>query len=196
MQFRRQIGNEHLVLECDARFKSVGRTVLRSLTELAWKGPALHAGSTIQFGWSVLTLRPENGHLRICEPDYFGDALHDYRPTLDTTFEVILEQVEVLTAETAEGLDARFDQYVAGWPGALMANDIFLHRRQREGEDNTGWFFGDLIGLEAGGDVGVVENMRVFELLRRRRSIMKVLALPVGYTVVMRGTEIDSIMKG
>jgi hypothetical protein len=196
MQLSMRMGRHQILLDCDRHFEQAGRSVLLKLSELDQRGPALGDGSKVQFGWSVLTLRLEQENLRIYEPDYFGDALHGLRPTLDTTLEVITEQAEVLRRERVEGLDARFDHYVLAWPGALAAREIFLSRRSDRQPDDTGWFIGDLALLDSGATDKVLEALRVFELLKLRRSVMQVLALPPGYAVVMRGGEIDSMAKG
>jgi hypothetical protein len=196
MELSMRMGAFTVILECDWRFEEAGNAVLRKFVELDRKSPALKDGSRIQFGWAVLTLHSDDAGLRVYEPDYLGDALHGLNRTLDLTFEVIMEQTDVLRREGAEGLDARFDDYMTARPGAIEAADIFLMRQSSRRANYTGWFLGDLAQLEDGDTEEELEALRVFELLKRRRSAMKVLALPPGYAVVMRGDEIDSIMSG
>jgi hypothetical protein len=194
MQLSQHIGKHDVLLDCDRRFEEAGYSVLRKLAELDRQGPALDDGSRVQFGWSVLTLCSEGAGLRAYEPDYFGDALRALSPTVDTTLEVMTEQVGMLHRESVQGLDARFDHYVLAWQGALDAAEIFLRRRKPERPDDTGWFVGDLARLEEGPGQGL-EALYVFEVLKRRRDVMKVLALPPGFAIVMCGSEISSIMR-
>lgn len=195
MEQKETIGGYSVLLNCDERLRERGRAVLNKLAELNRQGPPLVDGSRVQFGWTVLTLRAQDGNLRVFEPDYLGDALHGLNPNLDLTLEVIAEQVAVLRSENCEGLDARFDQLVLARPGAAEADDIFLTRRNPMSEDDTGWFLGDMAQLDSESAEEEPEAMRVFELLRRRRSVLKILALPAGYAVVMHGDAIDTIMK-
>ena len=196
MEQRLDMGAMSVLLDCDERLRDRGRAVLNKLAELNRQGPALHDGSRVRFGWTVLTLRSENENLRVFEPDYLGDAFHDLNRNLDLTLEVIADQVAVLRRENCEGLDARFDQFVLGGPGAVEAADIFLTRRDPVSEDDSGWFLGDMAKLESASKEEEIQAVRVFELLRRRRSVLKVLALPPGYAVVMQGNAIENIMKG
>lgn len=195
MQLRLPIASGNLLVECHDRCEQAGRAVLRTLAELDRRGPSLHDDSRVQYGWSVLTLRLEGADLRVWEPDYLGDALRDLRPTLDLTLEVIEEQAEVLRGRSEEGVDARFDHFVTAWPGAPSASNIFLTRQAAAAPDDTGWFIGDLARLDVPPE-GELEVFRVFELMKRRRSVMKLLAFPPGYAVVMAGDETESVMSG
>jgi hypothetical protein len=195
MEQRLEMGALSVLLDCDERLQEGGRAVLGKLAELNRHGPALRDGSRVRFGWTVLTLRSENGSLRVFEPDYMGDALHDLNRNLDLTLEVIADQVAVLRRENCEGLDARFDQYVLGGAGAVEAADIFLTRRDPVSKEDSGWFLGDMTQIESGSKEEELQAVRVFELLRRRRGVLKVLALPPGYAVVMHGNAIDTILN-
>jgi len=139
-----------------------------------------------------LTLREEEeGNLRVFEPDYYGDALRGLNRTLDTTLEVATEQAELLRGEGVDGLDARFDQYFVAWPHAFDSPDIFLRRSLPERDDNSGWFVGDLARLGTGTPDDVIEPIPVFKMLSLHRSAMQVLALPPGYTVVLRDATVE-----
>jgi hypothetical protein len=195
-QLIRSLGNTSLILECGEQFHKAGHSMLNKLAELDHQGPSLNDGSRVQFGWTVLTLRSEMQYLRVCGPDYLGDALHALDCNLNLTLEVMTEQTGILRSKNVEGLDARFDDYVLAWSGALCATNLFIRRQGSERLDNTGWFIGDLDHLEDEHSEEDIKAWRVFEVLQQRRSLMKFLALPPGYTVVMRGDEVDSIMSG
>jgi hypothetical protein len=195
MEQRLDMGALTVLLDCDERLQEGGRAVLDKFAELNRHGPVLRDGSRVQFGWTILTLRSENGSLRVFEPDYMGDPLHDLNRNLDLTLEVIADQVAVLRRENCEGLDARFDQYVLAGPGAVEAADIFLTRRDPVSKEDSGWFLGDMTQIESGSKEEELQAVRVFELLRRRRAVSKVLALPPGYAVVMQGNAIDTILN-
>jgi hypothetical protein len=195
MQLSLDIERTTLLLDCGEHFKEAGVSMLKKLAELDHHGPALKDGTRVQFGWTVLTLCSEMTYLRVYEPSYLGDALHALHSNLDLTLKVMTEQAEILRRENVEGLDARFDHYVVAWPGALGATNIFLKRQGSEQPDNTGWFIGDLDRLEEQHSDEELEAWQVFQILQRRQSVMKFLALPPGYAVVLRGNEIN-LMSG
>jgi hypothetical protein len=194
VQNRRRIGGQMILLECDAQFESQANSVLDKLASLKDQGHTLHDGTKIQFGWSVLILRAENDCLRMCEPAFFGDALDDTSPTLDTTLSVLTAQVRILHAIREEGADVRFDQAVIFKRGVLELPEIFLKRDTTDVEGYSGWFIGDLNDIEGSGDEESLESLPIFELLKRRYAVLQVLALPPGYLVTMHEDRIVDIL--
>ena len=192
MQHRRQIENVVVLLECNGRNSDLGESVLEKLRELDAAGPHLHAGSQIQFGWSILTLRPEGEGLRVCEPDYLGDILQ-LKPTVDVTLDILRQQVPLLRAVGEDGVDARYDQELAANPEAFATDDVFLKRDAPEFSEDTGWFLGKLTDLETARPADDLESVHVYELLRRRPALMAILALPQGYLAIIRGETIAAV---
>jgi hypothetical protein len=158
------------------------------------RGPALHDGSRIQFGWSVLTISSEESGLRVCEPDFDGDPFTGLSPALDTTLQVTQEQTAVLQENSATGADARFDQVLVVVKGALETDAIFLTREEAVDADDSGWRIGKLDDLENPAPDQEVESLHVFELLKRRREIMPLLALPRRYGAIVDRGMILSIV--
>jgi len=167
-------------------------SLLDELSKLDQVGPRLKEDSRIQFGWSVLTLRAEDGGLRVCEPDFWGD-ISGMRPTVDTTLAVLKEQVSVLRAAGEDGVDVQFTEFVAVARGAIETADLFLKRDAPLSEGDTGWFVGRLEDLKAARPAAV-DALRVFEVLRVRPALVHVMALPPGYLVIVRGNKVEALL--
>jgi hypothetical protein len=193
MVHKRQVGSQQLILECSDRYSDLGASVLDKIVELHGAGPPLHNGSTIQFGWSLLTLRADECGLRVCEPDFYGDISRT-QPFVEATLEILRAQVPVLRAVGEDGVDVRFDQVVTLTRGCIGIPDLFLKRDLPEFPEDTGWFIGRLDDLEAARAPRDIENLRVYELLRQRAVLMQLLTLPPGYLAIVRKEKIVALL--
>jgi hypothetical protein len=193
MLLSRQIGSHDVVLECADAYSELAGSVLDTLAELDRAGPQLRPGSTVQFGWSLLTLKAEDDKLRVCEPDFSGDVSRP-RPNIDTTLSVLKEQVSVLRAVGEEGVDVRFTQFVAVGVGAMTTPDLFLKRDAPVADDDSGWFVGRLEDLEAARSAEEVDALRIWEVLKLRPVLVQVMALPPGYVAIVRGSHVEALL--
>lgn len=189
----RQIGPHKVLLECSTANSELGASVLDKLSELHQAGPALHDGSRIQFGWSLLTLQTEDGALRVCEPDFYG-AISNTQPSVNVTLEVLKAQIPVLRAVGEDGVDVRYDQVVTATQSCVQTPDLFLKRDAPQSGGDTGWFIGKLEDLEAAQPPQEVESLCVFQLLRQRFALLQLLTLPPGYLAIMRGDRLAALL--
>jgi len=194
MLYRASIGGQDLAVECDARLRGSAEALLDRLRTLSDEGIALQAGSRIQYGWSVLTLQAEGGLLRLCEPDFDGDALHHIRPTLDTSLDIFEQQTQVLHRSSLTGMQILFSDDLFVRNRALEAPHQFLKRQVPAGGQDSGWYIGNLDRIEAGEPDDDSEIIQVFELLRRRPALLQVLMLPPRTLVVFRADAISEIL--
>jgi len=193
MNHARMIGGREVTLECSDRFEPAAKNVLETLETLDARGPALHDGSRIQFGWSVLTLKSDGEGLRVHEPDFDGDPLGDVRANLDTSLDVLVQQVNVLRGSGLPGEDVSFSDAVFVQGRALEAPNVFLMRQKPAADGDSGWYVGNLDDVDntRGAEP---EAVRVYELLRRRPCLLKVLTLPPSYAVTVQGDTITGVM--
>jgi hypothetical protein len=190
---QRSIGPHLVEVECSPANAELAEPVLDKLEELHRTGPPLHAGTKIQFGWSVLMLQPHGPALSVCEPAFFGN-ISTWKPSVDVTLDVLREQVGLLRTVSEAGVDARFDHVVLMTRGALDEPDLFLKREAPRTPDDTGWFVGRLDDLETARQPDALDSVRVFEILRRRRDLMAPLALPPEYLAIVRGRRLEALL--
>jgi hypothetical protein len=171
-----------------------GKAILARLAELDPRGPELKEGSTIDFGWSRLTLEDGYDELRLHEPDFGGNALTETSSMIDCTIEVETAQVSVLAAIGGlAGVDARYDSTVYVKRGALEKDRVFLQRQAPEGR-HSGWYIGETGNWDEV-KADDVEVMYVFQVYKVRPALLKVMALPPGYIAAMNRTIIEAVME-
>ncbi len=189
-----QIGAYTILIECVESNTEQARALLMKLRQLHSAGPPLRAGTTIQFGWSVLTLQQEEENtLRIVELDFYGD-ISGTQPTVDITLEVLKAQVALLRSGREEGVDSRYDQIVIATRDWLDIPDLFLKRDLPQSPEDTGWFIGYLDDLEAARPPHETQALYVYELLRLRPALMQLLAFPPGYLAIVNGETIKAVL--
>ncbi|HEX5081243.1 MAG TPA: hypothetical protein VFY40_04295 [Blastocatellia bacterium] len=193
MRYQRRIGQFNVVAECAEDLEEQAIGLLTKLDELNKVGPAIQDGTTIMFGWSLLTLRGDVDELVICEPDFERDPFHDSLPQVEHTLRILIQQVALLKLIGAEGLEARFQDKVVIAKGALGTERIYLDRTATDADSDSGWFIGEVEGRKSKYTVEELEAIYVYQIFQIRRALMKVLALPPGYMVVFRGDNIEAI---
>lgn len=193
MRYQRRIGNFNVVAVCAQDLEEQAIGLLTKLDELNEIGPAIQDGTTIMFGWSLLTLRGSADELVICEPDFDGDPFHDYLPQVEHTLRVLIQQVTLLKLIGAEGVEARYLDKLVIVKGCLGKERIYLERTATDVDSDSGWFVGEVDSKETEYTVDELEAIYVYKIFQMRRALMKVLALPPGYMVVIRGDNIEAI---
>jgi hypothetical protein len=193
MKQTRRIGNNIVAVDSAADLQPQAAALLDKLATLHAKGPPLRDGSTIDFGWSRLTLRAEGPELIVHEPDFLGDPLHRTVPQVNETLGVSLAQASLLRRLRVDGLDARWDSFIAMQRGILNQPRVYLKRSPSDQRDFSGWYLGAVEG-DAKVEVNDLERIRVFQLYKNRPELLEVLALPAGWIVVFNSRVIEAIL--
>lgn len=192
-RFTRPLGEHVLVCQCDAALATQANALLATLKAVHKRGPALHDGSTIQFGWSRLTLVEQDGDLLVCEPDFDGDPHGGTVPTVNRTLRVQARQAQVCERVNAVGPDVRFDHTVVTQQGFSDAPTLYLYRTDPF-DEFSGWFVGLTPDTHLGLESDSLEVVVVHQLLSLRADVLDVLQLPVGYRAVIERSRIISIV--
>ncbi|GGA88548.1 immunity protein Imm33 domain-containing protein [Puia dinghuensis] len=193
MRYQRTIGRFTVVAQCGQDLAAQAEELLNQLELMNARGPALHDGTTIQFGWSLLTLRGNDGELYVCEPYFRGDALHEVLPTVDDTLRVLSRQVKLLRTLGITGVDVRFNESLVVAKDCLKEDHIHLVREQPD-RAFTGWYIGRFGEKEEEVTPDKVMGMNVYEVFNLRYSVLDVLTLPPGYKVSFTGDIIEAVM--
>ena len=189
---QRTIEGMTVVAYCEAWQQQAAADVLTSLERDAVH--PIRAGYRFRFGWSMFTLVGDAGALVVCEPDFDGDVLHDVRPRIDVSLDVIVRQVAALRRAGAPPADVRFDDALIVERGALAADDLAMLREAPARAGDSGWRLMRASRSRESLKDADVEGLRVFELLSRRPVALSAAAFPTGYAVVIIGDRVVSVM--
>jgi len=188
-------------VRCEDNLREQGQWLADTVAEFEARGRGLDDGVAVQIGWTTFVLRAQpDGSLRLCEPDYDADPFKALRPEVTTSLTVLAAQVDLVRAVSLrnslnlEAVECRFDQKLVVRKGALSEPRVFANRQQPSGED-SGWYIGPAHdGSPAESPKAEdLESLRLYQLLKRRPTILYALALPVGYTVVWNGHNIEAL---
>ncbi len=191
MRFRRVIGEFEVVAACASDLEPQATGLLDKIAELHDRGPAIRDGTTIRFGWSLLTLAGAGHELEVCEPDFLADPLRERLPQVEFTLRVVSQQAALLTSLRVEGLDAGYRDRVVTAKGSLDASRIYLERSEPERPEDSGWYIGPVEEPERAAED--LEALYVYEIFQKRQPLMAALALPHGCLVVFQDSLIEAV---
>lgn len=189
---RFEAGGQQVLLEYPEDVQAFAARAVEEIQRAAGAGLKLQDGVRIQMGWSVLTIKAEEGALRVYEPDFDRNPFEDLKPGAGTTLRVLAEQVLVLGMIEETGEDTRFDQSVVVHQDALDQERIFLKRDVPRAPQDSGWLIAD---ISQAGEV-LEEGLKVVSiaaLYRQRPALLKCLSVPQSYIITMNGGEIESV---
>jgi hypothetical protein len=205
-----------LRLHCDNRLAEQAEWLM-TMVEQFGSTEALEDGTTIELGFSILTLVADGTTLDVCEPDFDNEPFERVVDDVSRTLWVLLMQNEIIVSTGTAELAAvpRFDDTIILEKGVLEADHIYLERMSEDDDDDddleedndedgeirdSGWFCG-IVGSdegEDGDDEAQMENFEakyIYELLKHRPTLLSVMSLPVGYAAVFEGDEVEEIFN-
>jgi hypothetical protein len=190
-----QIGAKTIIVRCDAALRPQAEWLLAYVRKtFGPDGGKLRDGFKLQVGWSILSLREQNGQLVISEPNYRGDPFTEWHDDISCTLRVQAEQNEILAlAEVEEGVPALFQDKVVLAKGCLEEKRVYLERAKDPPPGDSGWYIGPVADDE---QQPKLEAIYVYNLLKSRPALLQVLALPPGYIVVFDGDDIEGWEAG
>jgi hypothetical protein len=189
-----KLTNSTLACYCGDDLPVQASALLETLQSLDGRGPRLHDGSTIRFGWSLFRIVEKDAELIVCEPDFDGNPFENVVADVDRSLRVQAEQVAICKLAGAVGEpDVRFDQTIVVDRRHLNDPMVYLDRRLSANPEFSGWYIGPTIDVARGADADDLEILPVYELIKRRRPLLSVLQLPADYLAIFDGDEIHSI---
>jgi hypothetical protein len=181
-------------VRCDEKLREQGQWLADTIAGFEARGGRLGDGVAVEVGWTTFVLRIQpDGSLLVYEPEYGADPFKTVRPDVTVSLTILAAQIDMTRALSLTPLPCRFDQKLIVRKGVLDSPRIFANRREPKGED-SGWYIGS--AQEGAGQpprAEDLESMRLFQLVQRRSEILYALALPVGYTVVWNGNNVEAL---
>ena len=201
MILQREIDGVRLKLSCAENLREAGTSVLELFRRLYSKQEVagasvqgkLREGAQIRFGWSLLKVMNEGGELCVGEPDFKRWPAEAWIPHVDTTLEVLTEQVRLLRRLGIQGEDARFDQMLFVARGALASGDVFLRRTGSRSEIDSGWVLGATADPEALTQEDGLEAIYLAHLVGDHRALLQGVNLPTDYIATFKGRALEQV---
>lgn len=156
-------------------------------------------GFKFEIGFSVFICIGTNDGYKIAVPDYLNSPFFNTTDDLTIALWVLLEQTELLNMYGIEGVSTRFDDEIVIAKNALENPIISLQRYSDLGKGASGWCV-EAIEEKSDGRFQTIatkdyESIYVYQLLQKRPSLIKALALPYEYLAVFDGDEINQILN-
>jgi hypothetical protein len=171
-----QIDGHKLVAVCPDELDLAAQSLLAKFAELHVKGPKLHPGSIVDFGWAPLRIEEHGGEWIVCEPDFSRDDLAFTRGVA-VTLRVLRDQVRIVQLAGAEPQATRHDHGILISDGLWDAPKAIAVRGAPARKGDSGWsFVPDEDGAVAG------EWITAGKLAIARPGFSSVLALPQDYS--------------
>jgi hypothetical protein len=193
MNHTAEISGKTFRVTCSDALAPQGKWLLNLLASIeAERGTGfLDDGVRVGVGWSILTIRKQGDVYDVCQPNYAGDPFHQTSEDLTLTLSIQAQQNLLLARLGVQGVPVSFQDKVVLARGILSAKRIYLERKPPTPGD-SGWYIGPADNAPQPSEY---EALLVYQLLHQRVSVLKVLALPVGYLVVFDGDEIEAILN-
>ncbi len=184
--------HQTLSVSCSKALSEQARWLLDLLTKMNSTGKEMFDGTTIQLGWSILSLRSSGSTLCVCEPNFDTNPFRETRDDLTCTLTIQAQQNEVLRKLGLDGVPAVFDEKIVLSKECLSMQRVYLERSAGNVKGDSGWFVGP---AESAPKRTEHEAVYVYQLLRLRPTLMQVLALPPGFMVVLDGNLIEAVLN-
>lgn len=189
----KKIGSRTFSLKCDELLERQGEFLLNLFANTEEKAGFLENGMKIQVGWSILFVHETDGeNVEILAPDYASNPFERTTDDLTETLSVQLEQNDVVKLSAAEGEATLFQDTFISSEQALESERIYLERTEHRTDGSSGWYLGPAESEQV--DQAELRRYYVFQLLTRRPGVLKALALPKGYVVVLNGEDVEAVL--
>jgi hypothetical protein len=175
--------------------------LLEKLAALDAKGPRLADGSTIQIGWSRLTIHQRGAAslLHVHEPDFLHDPQHATVAHVDRTLRVLRDGAAILQLADEAPREFYFWQNIMCERGALLGEHLYFERQEPTGAHDSGWFAGNASAAARAEQAELkpadLVTLPLYRLLVDFPPALKLLALPVGYLAVFRWERLVALFR-
>ncbi len=192
MRFERPLGEEVLAVDCDPDLTEPAARMLDALTEMHNKGPAVQDGTTIMFGWVLLKIKKTDDTLTVWEPDFYGNSIGTYIPTVNSTLNVLRDQHRLVNKLHCTPKSTFYKDTVVLEKNCLRHPYVYLERQPAVKKGDSGWF----VGYKDRRDAQEVtyETIYAGQLVFLRAELMQVLSLPVRYIALFNGRFLQAVL--
>lgn len=185
----RTISGVTVAASCSEEAARQAEWFLNQVEEMTRRGLVLRDGAAIDFGWVELTLRKEADALVVCQPDFRAPLPLPLTTDITHALQVQGEQLSVARTVGVRPVFAKHRQVVLVAEAAWTAKRVMLSRFRAITAEDSGW-------TALAKDVqGPTRQVKLYELLEKKRGWLQALALPPGYVVELNNDAIAAVGK-
>lgn len=190
-----ELKGQQYVFKCDAFLVDDARKIVASILELSRPSKSNSITEPVPWQWGVFKFKNlHDGRVEVLSQDYSRNPLVDWSPDLTITVNVISLQNEFFSGlGFAFGgvYPTLFSDKVIYRNSSLQQSEVCMQRQATCSRD-SGWYIGPITDIPSKADE--LTALYAFELLEVRSQLVKYLTLPVGYMVVLQGSEVLEIL--
>lgn len=199
IKMRKQIEDHLFTLECEGTLVNQGKWILDVIEEEYYKVDILEENFKMQIGFITLKFKKEDNEVKIITPDLTKNPFNDYTYNISLFLILQLQQNDIikkLQRITAENI--AFDDKIKVYKDCKNKDNFFLIRDSYNTKNYSGWLIDFLNddGTRNYHSDEEFEDMYVYEVLKFRPDLVKLLSLPKGYRVAIINNEIKQIVTG
>jgi hypothetical protein len=185
------LDGHRLVAVCPKELNPAAESLLAKFAELHSRGPKLHPGSIIDFGWAPLRIDESGDAWFVCEPNFAHDAA-SFVPGVAVTLRVLDDQARIVRLLGVTPLATRFDQTVLVDERTWHVPDVIANRLRPGRLGDSGWYImPDETELQ--GPPPEAQPIVAGKIAISRPGWVKVFALPPGHLAVFRNSRLVEI---
>lgn len=152
-----------------------------------------------EIGFSVFICKKTGDGFTLFVPDYLNNPFLNTTEDLTISLWILMEQSNFIKEFNIEGVSTRFDEEIVIAENALSSSLICLQRFSDLGKGASGWCV-ESIEKRQDDKYHTIETKKysscyAYELLQKRKALIKALAFPYGYIIVFDGDSIVEILN-
>ncbi|NBD08512.1 immunity protein Imm33 domain-containing protein [Corallococcus silvisoli] len=188
-EFVREVGGREFVVFCSDGLAAQAAVLLDVIGRMSAEGRVFRAGDVFNFGGMLFLIGERGGRMTVGLPVVDGQAVLGDGDDISFLLALLVAQLGCARALGVEPEQANLWDKVVVAEGCLSAEWVYLERSVDVEAGDSGWFVGSLAD---GGDFAL-RSLRVWQLLRIRPALARVLALPGRFVVVFKGSQVVSV---
>lgn len=189
-EYSRVIGNKTIKAIADETLSIFVESMLKAFDDI--DVDSIVDGYKIQFGWSIFTLLEEGSDFYVVAPDFSSNPFEEYDKNISLSLAILRSQISFTQSMSIEGEVTSFQDKIIVGRGVLEEEKIYLERREKAFDNDSGWYIGPQEGEVSEDELEVIH---AYSLIDERPELIQVLNLPIGYMAILDGETIQAIVN-
>ncbi|MFZ5986771.1 MAG: immunity protein Imm33 domain-containing protein [Bacillota bacterium] len=192
--FSRKINNKNVSLQCIENLSGQAEFLLELIEQEQEHTNVLKDNFKIQVGWSIYTVKEQNGGFILLSPDYEKNPFQDTTKDLSLSIFVQVQQNIILKKANVDGEPVSFQDTIVVLKDALNSDSVYMERKEKCKKGDSGWYLGLIEDDVIPRTVEDYKAIYTFQLLQLKPHLLQLLSLPTGCLAIINGTKIEEVI--